>query len=122
MNTGSGIASLPTLSSRQNLYTFSIIVRLNVVAVSPYKIRTKMFRSFKGKENIPFWEMAAPSVGRMFSLCFGCLWCWLFPVLVLGAAVGFWLLQFLIFACFLLIRRKEDRTAVSAIKASPPTL
>ena len=47
-----GIASPPTLSSRQNLYTFSMIARHNVVAEPPFKIGTKMLRSFKGKENI----------------------------------------------------------------------
>ena len=35
-----------------------------------------------------FWEMAAGSVGRVFSLCFGCLWFWVFPVLVLGLGFG----------------------------------
>ena len=49
-----------------------------------------------------FWEIAAHSVDHVFSLCFDCLWGWLFPVLVLEAGLGFWLLRFLIFAFFLL--------------------
>ena len=38
-----------------------------------------------------FWEEADHSVGHMFSLCFGYLWFWLFPVLNLGAGFGCYL-------------------------------
>ena len=33
--------------------------------------------------------VAARSVDRMLSLCFDCVWFWLFPVLVFGAGFGF---------------------------------
>ena len=50
--------------------------------------------------------MAARSVDHIFSLCFDYLWVCFFPVLVLGAEFGFWLLWFLIFACFLLLKKR----------------
>ena len=51
-----------------------------------------------------FWEIAAHSVEHMFSLYFDYL---LYPVVVLRAAVGFWLLQFLILAYVLLLVRND---------------
>ena len=52
-----------------------------------------------------FWEIAAHSVDHILSLYFDFLWVRLFPVLVLGAGFWFWLLRFLIFAYFLLLRQ-----------------
>ena len=49
-----------------------------------------------------FWEIAARSVGHLFSLSFVYLYNNLLPVLVLRAGFGFWLLQFL-FIAFLLL-------------------
>ena len=48
-----------------------------------------------------FWEIAAYSVAHMFSLYFEYLQ-QVFPVLVLRAGFGFWLLKFLVFVYFLL--------------------
>ena len=38
---------------------------------------------------VTFWEIAAHSLGRGYSLCFVYLWFWLFPALVLRAGFGF---------------------------------
>ena len=51
----------------------------------------------------PFWEIAAHLVDRMFSLYLDYLYFQLFSVLVLKAGFGFLLLQFSIFAYFLLM-------------------